>query len=65
MLATNANAVLPAYFSGGDYQPQASVATVANAMDVGAPSSFERLRWLYAEMMRSCALHCVRSRWMM
>ncbi len=49
VLATNANAVLPAYFNGGDYQPQASVATVANAMDVGAPSNFERLRWLYAE----------------
>lgn len=49
VLATNANAVLPTYFNGGDYQPQASVATVANAMDVGAPSNFERLRWLYAD----------------
>jgi len=49
VLATNANAVLPAYFNGGEYQPQASVATVANAMDVGAPSNFERLRWLYAD----------------
>ncbi|TXH79783.1 MAG: threonine synthase [Pseudoxanthomonas sp.] len=47
VLATNANAVLPTYFNGGDYRPQASVATVANAMDVGAPSNFERLRWLY------------------
>ncbi|MBA0433115.1 threonine synthase [Stenotrophomonas maltophilia] len=47
VLATNANAVLPAYFNGGDYHPQPSVATVANAMDVGAPSNFERLRWLY------------------
>ncbi|RZA34663.1 MAG: threonine synthase [Lysobacteraceae bacterium] len=46
-LATNANAVLPAYFGGGDYVPAASVATLANAMDVGAPSNFERLRWLY------------------
>lgn len=46
VLSTNANDVLPAYF-GADYQPQASVATVANAMDVGAPSNFERLRWLY------------------
>jgi threonine synthase len=25
------------------------VATLANAMDVGAPSNFERLRWLYAD----------------
>jgi threonine synthase len=47
VLATNANRVLPAYFEGGDYAPQSSVATIANAMDVGAPSNFERLRWLY------------------
>ncbi len=47
VLATNANHVLPDYFGGGDYAPQPSVATLANAMDVGAPSNFERLRWLY------------------
>ncbi|MCD7099495.1 threonine synthase [Stenotrophomonas sp. MMGLT7] len=47
VLATNANRVLPEYFDGGDYAPRASVATIANAMDVGAPSNFERLRWLY------------------
>ena len=48
-LATNANAVLPAFFAGGDYLPAASVATLANAMDVGAPSNFERLQWLYGD----------------
>jgi threonine synthase len=48
-LATNANDVLPRFFRGGAYRPQHSVATLANAMDVGAPSNFERLRWLYAE----------------
>jgi threonine synthase len=47
VLATNANRVLPDYFAGGEYSPGASVATIANAMDVGAPSNFERLRWLY------------------
>lgn len=46
-LATNANRVLPEFFAGNDYAPRASVATLANAMDVGAPSNFERLRWLY------------------
>ncbi|MEN5220452.1 threonine synthase [Stenotrophomonas sp. TWI273] len=46
-LATNANEVLPRYFHGEAYQAQTSVATIANAMDVGAPSNFERLRWLY------------------
>jgi len=48
-LATNANDVLPRFFQGGAYQPATSVATLANAMDVGAPSNFERLRWLYAD----------------
>ncbi|HTA65703.1 MAG TPA: threonine synthase [Xanthomonadaceae bacterium] len=43
-LATNANYVLPRFFAGGDYAPQPSRATLANAMDVGAPSNFERLR---------------------
>ena len=45
VLASNANDVLPRYFAGADYAPQASIATLANAMDVGAPSNFERLRW--------------------
>ena len=52
MLATNANRVLPDFFGGADYAPQASVATIANAMDVGAPSNFERLRWLYTDSTR-------------
>jgi threonine synthase len=48
-LATNANRTLHAFFAGDDYAPRASVATLANAMDVGAPSNFERLRWLYPD----------------
>ena len=52
VLATNANRVLPDFFGGADYAPQASVATIANAMDVGAPSNFERLRWLYPDSTR-------------
>lgn len=47
-LATNANEVLPRFFAGGDYVPQPSLATLANAMDVGAPSNFERLRHWHA-----------------
>ena len=49
LLATNANDVLPKFFDGGAYEPHASRATLANAMDVGAPSNFERLRWLYPD----------------
>ena len=49
VLASNANDVLPRFFAGADYAPRASIATLANAMDVGAPSNFERLRWLYPD----------------
>jgi threonine synthase len=49
VLATNANRVLPDFFAGGAYTPRPSVATLANAMDVGAPSNFERLRWIYTD----------------
>ncbi len=49
VLACNANRVLPDFFAGADYAPQASIATLANAMDVGSPSNFERLRWFYPD----------------
>jgi threonine synthase len=45
--ATNVNDVVPVYLRTGVYDPRASVRTVANAMDVGAPSNFERIRALY------------------
>ncbi|GAB3786526.1 threonine synthase [Dyella agri] len=46
-LACNANATLPEFFAGHDYMPREAVATLANAMDVGAPSNVERLRWTF------------------
>lgn len=52
VLATNANPTLTEYFDGGEYTPRASIATLANAMDVGAPSNFERLRWLLPHPQR-------------
>lgn len=52
VLAGNANRVLADFFAGADYAPRASIATLANAMDVGAPSNFERLAWLYPDPMR-------------
>jgi threonine synthase len=45
--ATNVNDVVPAYLQSGVFEPRASVQTLANAMDVGNPSNFERMRWLY------------------
>jgi threonine synthase len=45
--ATNVNDAVPAYLDSGRYEPRPSIATVANAMDVGAPSNFERVQALY------------------
>lgn len=47
VLATNANIAIADYLLTGVYQPRASIATLANAMDVGNPSNFERLRYLF------------------
>jgi threonine synthase len=46
--ATNVNDVVPEYLSTGRFEPRPSVHTIANAMDVGNPSNFERMMWLYA-----------------
>ena len=45
--ATNANDIVPAYLETGRFEPRASVHTIANAMDVGNPSNFDRMMWLY------------------
>jgi threonine synthase len=50
LLATNANRVLPEFIHSGEYRPRDSVSTLANAMDVGAPSNLERLRHWLPEM---------------
>jgi threonine synthase len=47
--ATNVNDVVPTYLETGHFEPRASVQTLANAMDVGSPSNFERMRWLYGD----------------
>ena len=47
VLACNANDTLPRYFAGEPYATRPGRRTLANAMDVGAPSNFERLRALY------------------
>ena len=45
--ATNVNDAVPEYLRTGRYQPRPSIRTVANAMDVGAPSNLERMQALY------------------
>ena len=45
--ATNVNDVVPQYLASGKFEPRPSLHTIANAMDVGNPSNFERMLWLY------------------
>ena len=47
VLAVNANRTIPDYLESGSYEPRPSVETLANAMDVGAPSNMERLFALF------------------
>ena len=46
-LAVNANRTIPDYLEKGEYRPRKSCHTLANAMDVGAPSNMERLFSLF------------------
>jgi len=41
--ATNINKTVPDYLATGEYKARVSEATISNAMDVGAPSNFERM----------------------
>jgi threonine synthase len=47
--ATNRNDVVPAYLRSGRYETRPSVATLSNAMDVGAPSNFVRMQYLFGD----------------
>lgn len=50
VLAHNANRTVPDFLDSGHWQPRASLATLASAMDVGNPSNMERLRALFPEV---------------
>ena len=45
--ATNTNHTIPDWIATGEYHARASVETYANAMDVGAPSNYERIAAMY------------------
>lgn len=47
--STNMNDVVPKFMESGVYEPMPSVATISNAMDVGDPSNFVRIRHLYQD----------------
>ena len=45
--STNVNDIVPHYLATGAFEPRASTPTLANAMDVGNPSNFDRMSWMY------------------
>ena len=47
--ATNINDVFPKYIESGRFEAKPSVKTISNAMDVGNPSNFVRIRALYKD----------------
>lgn len=49
VLSVNENKTIPDFLASGTYRTRPSVQTLANAMDVGAPSNMERLFHLYPE----------------
>ena len=49
--ATTVNDMVPRYLESGRVEPRPSVATLANAMDVGNPSNLERLRWMFHDQL--------------
>ena len=47
--ANNSNDIFYKYLQTGNYEPKASIQTIANAMDVGDPSNFARIYDLYGK----------------
>ncbi|MEM1270801.1 MAG: threonine synthase, partial [Bacteroidota bacterium] len=47
LAAHNANPFFPDVLAGHEERQRGTVQTASNAMDVGRPSNYERLRWLY------------------
>lgn len=48
--ATNINDIVPKFLASGHFEPKPSVQTLSNAMDVGNPSNFARMRALYGSV---------------
>lgn len=51
--ANNRNDIFYHYLQTGSYEPRPSVATIANAMDVGDPSNFARILDLYGRSLEA------------
>jgi threonine synthase len=57
LAASNANDVVPEYLDTAEYRPRPSVRTIANAMDVGTPSNFERILDLFDQRYERIVQH--------
>lgn len=55
--STNINDTVPLFMQSGEYQPKPSKPTISNAMDVGDPSNFIRIRKLYENNFESLSQH--------
>ena len=55
--ANNSNDIFYQYLQTGEYHPQPSVPTIANAMDVGDPSNFARILDLYGHSHKEICRH--------
>ncbi|MDR2601519.1 MAG: threonine synthase [Spirochaetaceae bacterium] len=59
--ATNINKTFVDYIKTGSYSPKKSVQTISTAMDVGAPSNFERINahWTHKEIVEKISAHFI------
>lgn len=55
--ATNVNDTVPKFMNTGVYNPKPSTATISNAMDVGDPSNFIRIRHLFQDDFKILEKH--------
>ncbi|MHA7831399.1 MAG: threonine synthase [Flagellimonas sp.] len=55
--STNVNDVVPKFMENGVYEPMSSIATISNAMDVGDPSNFVRIRHLHQDNLETLQKH--------
>jgi threonine synthase len=51
--STNLNNAVPRYIESGTYDPRPSIETISNAMDVGSPSNFVRLKRFFGDDWKS------------
>ena len=55
--ATNVNDIVPNFMLTGTYTPKPSISTISNAMDVGDPSNFIRIRHIFNDNLEEISKH--------